>query len=245
MIWICVLVIALFVAYLISDSISKKEARNDIEKRLGSIQDFKATKEIKGVEGLYVFAFDDEREKILHVTQGKTEIINYNDIISVELIEDNSTIISRSLGRALGGVVVGGLLAGDTAAIVGGLSGNQHMKKKVSSVIVKIVKRDISAPTTTIECFNSITMCSGEESISVDSPAGSVYYKPGLAHAKQITDIIKVIIDRMEKRGSVSSRPTIESFSAADELTKLSSLRDKGVLSEEEFQEQKNKILNN
>lgn len=181
MIWICVIVIALFIAHLISDSINKKEARNDIEKRLGSIQDFKATNKIRGIEGLYVFAFDDEREKILHVTKGKTEIINYNDIISVELIE----------------------------------------------------------------CFNSITMCAGEESISIDSPAGSVYYKPGLADAKRITDIIKVIIDKMGKRGSVSSRPTIESFSVADELTKLSSLRDKGILSEEEFQEQKNKILNN
>lgn len=245
MIWICVIVIALFVAHLISDSINKKEARNDIEKRLGSIQDFKATNKIRGVEGLYVFAFDDEREKILHVTKGKTEIINYNDIISVELIEDNSTIVSRSLGRAIGGVMVGGLIAGDAAAIVGGLSGNQNIKKKVSSVIVKIVKRDVCAPTIIIECFNSITMCAGEESISIDSPAGSVYYKPGLADAKRITDIIKVIIDRMEKRGSVSSRPTIESFSVADELTKLSSLRDKGILSEEEFQEQKNKILNN
>ena len=50
--------------------------------------------------------------------------------MSVELLEDNTTIASRSLGRTVGGAVVGGVLAGGAGSVVGGLSGNQTMKKK-------------------------------------------------------------------------------------------------------------------
>ena len=41
------------------------------------------------------------------MTPKKKRIISYEDIMSVELLEDNTTIASRSLGRTVGGAVVG------------------------------------------------------------------------------------------------------------------------------------------
>ena len=49
-----------------------------------------------------------------------------------------------------------------------------------------------------------------------------------------------------KKTENSNSRPmVIESDSVADEISKLKKLMDEGVITEEEFQKQKNKLLNN
>lgn len=60
-----------------------------------------------------------------------------------------------------------------------------------------------------------------------------------------IKDIFSIIIDMVDKRnvGQSLQISTSSSNSIADELTKLVQLRDAGVLTEEEFQAQKAKLL--
>ena len=143
--------------------------------------------------------------------------------------------------RTIGGAVVGGALAGGAGAVVGGLSGNTNMKKKVKMVQVKLRLRDISNPTLFINCFDYITMASGEE-VKPDGMLGFIY-KQGLEHAQQIADLVSVIIDdvdRSKKQGNNSN----SSSSVADELAKLADLKAKGILTEEEFNSQKSKLLN-
>jgi len=50
---------------------------------------------------------------------------------------------------------------------------------------------------------------------------------------------IKIMVEKLMQNGSTSS----STFSAADEITKLADLRDKGILTEAEFQHKKNQIL--
>ena len=70
-------------------------------------------------------------------------------------------------------------------------------------------------------------------------------YKQGLEHAQQIIDLVSVIIDDVDRaeKQSFSSALTTPSSSVADELSKLAELKDKGILIEDEFNEQKKKLL--
>lgn len=158
------------------------------------------------------------------------------------MVENNTTIASKSSARTIGGTIVGGALAGGAGAIVGGLSGDSKIKKKVSLVQVRIKLRDINTPTLLINCFDCKAMLGCQE---IDSQSATIYDE-GLRHAQQISDLVSVIIDdvdRTEKR-NLSSAPITVAGSVAEELTKLADLKSKGILTEEEFNQQKTKLLN-
>ena len=65
---------------------------------------------------------------------------------------------------------------------------------------------------------------------------GNLYYKPGLEKASKITDMVRIIIDEVE-RNTTTNNNSLQS-SIADALSKA-----KGILTEEEFAAQKTKLL--
>ena len=74
------------------------------------------------------------------------------------------------------------------------------------------------------------------------------YYEGLMKEVAGIKDIFSIIIDIVDKnlarqKTAQVVQPTSTS-SVADELMKLAKLKDAGVLSEEEFNTQKNKLLN-
>ena len=75
-------------------------------------------------------------------------------------------------------------------------------------------------------------------------------YKSRIHEANAIKDLIAVIIDNSNQQqatqgttNSIPEKPKQVS-NIADELTKLAQLKDAGILSEEEFQQQKKILLN-
>lgn len=67
-------------------------------------------------------------------------------------------------------------------------------------------------------------------------------YKEGLDHANRIVDRVSVIIDAVDRANNTAMAQG-PSGSTADELAKLAALKEKGILTEEEFAEQKKKLL--
>ena len=67
-----------------------------------------------------------------------------------------------------------------------------------------------------------------------------------MQNAQKIADYVSVIIDdvdRQEKQTQTSQAPSSEKSSLADELAKLAKLKADGILTDEEFQTQKAKLL--
>lgn len=199
---IAVVVIGIIIFFIIK-AINVKYQDDEIqeEKKLideiKSIPDFTPTICIEGINNTYVFSIDNERKKILYIEEGYQNIIPYEVIMGVEIIENNVTVSSKSSLRTLGGAILGDLLAGDAGMIVGGLSGDTRTEKKVSSVQVKIKLRYLSTPCLLIDCFNAMKMTSNEE-IRSNGIYRDVYWQ-GLQHAQRIADMISVIIDAMDK----------------------------------------------
>ena len=245
---IIIIVVIIIIGGIFWGIVSANNRRQEItergkimENKVNNLSNFNATQKVVGVYNLYTFAVDDKKREVAYIEENQETFIPYDEIISVEVIEDNTVIASKSTMRTIGGAVVGGALAGGAGAVVGGLSGNTNMKKKVKMVQVKLRLRDISNPTLFINCFDYITMACGEE-VKPDGMLG-VIYRQGLEHAQQIADLVSVIIDdvdRSQKQGNNSN----SSSSVADELAKLADLKAKGILTEEECNSLKSKLLN-
>lgn len=237
-----------FVGAIVWGLIKRSEAKESARKRgqilkekFMKMKDFIPSQRVVGLENRYIFAVDQTRRKVAYIEENTDLFLPYDKFISVEIREDNTTIASKSSSRTIGGAIVGGAIAGGAGAIVGGLSGDTTMKKNVSLVQVRIRLRDISSPTLLINCFDCMAMFGSQE---IDSGGvGGWAYKEGMEHARQIADLVSVIIDDVDRQEKQNvSTPTV-SGSVAEELSKLAELKEKGILTDDEFKEQKKKLL--
>ena len=241
------LIIIIFFIFIVSiicainSSQEVKERGVLMEEKVNSMNNFTATQKVVGVNNLYTFAIDSNRREVAYIEEYQETIVAYDDIISVEVIEDNTVVASKSTMRTVGGAIVGGAIVGGAGAVVGGLSGNTNMKKKVKKVQVKLRLRDIANPTLFVNCFDYKTMAGGQE-VKTGGMLWSIY-EQGLKDAQSIADLISIIIDDVD-RNQRTLQQSNNSNSIADELAKLADLKSKGIITEEEFNAQKSKLLN-
>ena len=192
----------------------------------------------------YMFLMDDFF-KVLIIISGQFltyyKIFNYSDIINVTYEEDGNTLFSKSMARTVGGTLVGGVLMGGAGAIVGGLSGDTSQNRIIQSMNIKILVRSTTEPSVNLPINRS-----GEIFNTKDENSKKIY-QSRIKEANAIKDLFSVIIDNSNQQLVASSPQKVEvpkpTISIADELMKLAQLKDAGVLSEEEFQVQKEKLL--
>lgn len=238
-----VVVVIIGIAKAKDDEKRKKERGEEMMKRISTMPDFTPSTKIVGVDNLYTFMVDNTRKKICYINSIGKRIIPFDKILKVELIENGTTISSKSTIRTVGGSFIGGAIAGGAGAVVGGLSGNSKNIKKISSVQVKITIREINDPSFIIDAFNAQTMTIEGKPIKPDSLEG-YKYKQGLTHANRIVDILRVVIDEVDNHSNITANNIQQNTSIADELKKLADLKRDGILTQEEFDIQKAKLLN-
>ena len=103
--------------------------------------------------------------------------------------------------------------------------------------------RNYPMPALYIDCLNTNAMSLGE---SLD--ADNTLCQNAMNEARQIADRLSVVIDLMDREAKLSSIESVENKplpnnSIADELEKLHALKDKGIISEDEFTKLKEKLL--
>ena len=133
---------------------------------------------------------------------------------------------------------------GGAGAVVGGLSGASKQNKEVKSIDIKILLRSTSR-TSCVLHFKDI-----DRVLKTKDDSDRKMYETYTKNANEAKDILSVIIDNA-KQVQVSApavQPLIQqvpssSSSVADELAKLAKLKADGILTEEEFQAQKAKLL--
>ncbi|NLZ95223.1 MAG: SHOCT domain-containing protein, partial [Bacteroidales bacterium] len=193
-----------------------------------SLQSFQITREV----GSWIKIDEGRREwYIPDGFAGGTKhprIHSFDEILGYELLEDGDSITKGGLGRA----VAGGLLFGGVGAIVGGATGKRKTKATCTSLKIKITLNDITMP---IEYINLIT---------TETKKSGFLYKTCQTQAQEVMSILQVICDSSK---AVPQSDTVieqvEKVSAADEIMKFKQLLDAGVITEEEFKEQKRKLL--
>lgn len=189
----------------------------------------------------YAFVTDDTNEFVAVVTPSKIHVLQYSDIVSISYEENGSDVFNKSLG----GAVVGGLLFGGVGAIVGGNTAKAKQNKEVRNMSIKILLKSTSDSTIILKIYEV-----GKDGAVLETKkdADRMHYEGLMKEVSGIKDIFSIIIDIVDKNIAMQKTapvtPLLSSASVADELTKLAKLKESGILSEEEFNAQKSKLLN-
>lgn len=189
----------------------------------------------------YAFITDDVNEFIAIVTPSDIHVLRYSDIVSISYEENGSDVFNKGIG----GAVVGGLLFGGVGAIVGGNTAKATQNKEVRIMNIKILLKSTSNSTIILKIYEA-----GRDGAVLETKkdADRIHYEGLMKEVSGIKDIFSIIIDIVDKniamQKAASAVQTQTSASVADELIKLAKLKDAGVLSEEEFNAQKAKLLN-
>jgi len=225
-------------------AINLQEMKDEYNQLLSNLPDFKATNIFMNDWGLLI-AIDDVNKKIVIKTKTKKlSTYNYNDILSCEVLEDDISIYKKSTTRTVGGAVLGGVIAGGAGAVVGGLSGQQTKNKKYKNIQLKLVMKDTSNPNIFISFFDvNIVTSNTKQSIDESESIYGPMLKTARKQVNKWKDIITIIIDKVDNDHNSKDNLNDTSNSIADELLKLNELKEKGILTEEEFIEQKNNLL--
>lgn len=189
----------------------------------------------------YAFITDDINKFVAIVTPDNIYVHRYSDIVSISYEENGNNVFNKSLG----GAVVGGILFGGPGAIVGGTTAKSTQNKEIKQMAIKILLKSTSNPTLILSIYEIIK---DGPLIQTKHYADRVHYEGLMKEAEGIKDIFSIILDIEDKDLSSQQRSSIvqqtESYSIANEIAKLAKLKEQGVLTDEEFENQKKKILN-
>jgi hypothetical protein len=247
--WLAVTgVILLFIANKVAREKDKEltiKKKNEMNTTMSNTKDFKSTKQFTSTDVNTMISLDDNSKKLCFIKRGlQPEIFEYRDILQSEIIEDGESITRTSRGSQLGGALIGGILAGGVGAIIGGLSGSQQTSSEVKKIQLQIVVNDTKNPIRLITFLNEDILIKKSDGI----------YKNAHGEVTQWHKLISVLIkqaDDEDKKREIEDNKVFQKelhnnhnlTSNADELLKLSELLKQGILTQEEFNIQKQKIL--
>jgi len=182
-------------------------------------------------EGILV-AVDSKKEKLLFVKFKKQSIeyncFDFSSIISVELKENNIVVFNKSISQTVGKSLIGGALAGGAGAIVGGASASTQQNQRWMYSELKLLLRDLNTPSYSVSWHR-------------ESSSNIINLFDIREEAIKAKDIVSVVIDYINNKEKDNTNNITNSI--ADELLKLAKLRDSGIITQKEFETQKEKLL--
>ena len=235
--YIALFFVLVIVAAIIVIIVNAK-ARKAMSAELSKLPGFSVTQEVMSEDAKTGFAFDDRSNKIcLIAKQGssiETRVMDYRDILSVEMFEDGESITKTSRGSQLGGALLGGIVFGPLGAVVGGLSGSKKSENKVMRIDLRLAVNDTTSP------VHNVNFLLGAVNKS------SFTYKQAHKKATHWSAIIEALIKRADVEDAQqeqTGQAVSGSFNISGRLRELAKLRDEGLLTEAEFAAQKTKLL--
>lgn len=221
----------------VGERIYTSEKKKDMLSKITQLDDFTVSQQIMGSDGESGLAIDETRHKFCLIKQKNgmisTKIYTYKDLLETEILEDGLSITKTARGSQFGGMLIGGLALGGIGAIIGGLSGKKNQMDKVSSIDLKIIVND------TESAMFLISFLKFPNGYKKDS----ITYKTSIQRTREWHSLMTVLIKRADEEDNNTQDKKTNNISIADEIIKLKKLFEEGLLSEKEFQEQKNKLL--
>jgi hypothetical protein len=239
----------LVISYL-EQRIKKKDSKIKKEKRIklfdleGKLKNFTITQKYESCD-LESFLLLDERNKKIgfaFVDSNSTEIYDYKDILASEIVEDGETVTITSRSTSISGAIIGGAIAGETGAIIGGLSGKTRSttETKIHKIDLKIVVNNTKLPNKIINFLTGKPDLVYENvGVKKDSPE----YKEAIKYVNHWHSLFGLLI-KQEQTMQFEKKIEMNNYlSVAEEIKNLSELLKQGLLTQDEFDSQKHKLL--
>ncbi|SCW57359.1 Short C-terminal domain-containing protein [Paenibacillus tianmuensis] len=219
-----------------------EQKRQITDERLVNIPNYKSTQRYTSQSGDVTLSIDENSKQISFVNTNfyhKDKLYKYSDILKSEILTDGISVTSTNRGSQLGGALLGGLLAGGVGALMGGLSGSTTSQEKVKKIELNVIVNDTANPIHKIAFLDSDFTSYAKDSHEYKDAYNTAY------HCHQLIGVLIRQADEEDKQKetlAISNNPH-ENVSVADELRKLAQLRNDGILSGDEFESQKKKLI--
>lgn len=132
---------------------------------------------MKGVMAFSTMGMSVAAEKLIKSVSSNKKIYKFEDLLSYDLLEDDSLVTSGGVGMAL----VGGALLGGTGLIAGSVVGKKKSKKIVEKLSIKVTLNDFSNPCIIIPLI--------EKPVKIQSKE----YKNAYLEAQKVLSVLDVI----------------------------------------------------
>lgn len=171
-------------------------------------------------------SFDDNSRKFAIYTGGLfssiSKIVNYDDLIDVNIIQDNESLITGGLASSL----VGGVMLGGAGLIAGAVIGKKN-KIYCENLSIKLTINNNSSP------------CEIIELIPIKVKTDSSIYKEMCQIAEEAISKFKVILTQNSKGSAIyDNEKDIPNL-----IKQYKELYDQGLITEEEYNEKKKRLL--
>ena len=185
----------------------------------------------------YVYLEIDDKNKLWRsmYSNNPKSIYAYTDILDVEIVLDKEANTSSGLG----GMMLGGALFGGAGAVLGSLTDGTITRCRALGI--KITLNDINDPMVYIPFIDD----------QAYTTTSSKDYKEKVALASECMALFSIIVEQNKaNRVSVNTFPDqinpskSESSSIPDEIMKYKEMLDKGIITVQEFERAKYKLLN-
>lgn len=197
---------------------------------------FQIEKEAREPSGNFYLAIDPKNKRWVLVIPNLPHpyVYKFKELISYELVDDGETTYSSNTGKAL----VGGLLFGAAGAVVGAAS-KKKVKTTCKDMHINLNINVIKSPMQVLQIIN-------DAEISRDSDL----YKQNLAFAKNVMAMLAYIKENAEPSEPEKPHPEQKQLESQQrmgdiyaEIEKLHTLKEKGIITDEEFQKKKRSLL--
>ena len=177
---------------------------------------------------------DIDNKKFVFVFGKKySKVYDFKNIINYEIYEDGNSVVKGSAGRAL----IGGAFFGVTGALIGS-SGKRKISNYCQSLKLLVRINDIEQPLLEIPFINTKTQKDG---ITYKNCLNSLQqicaYFEYMINNKTIEESAKTLNDSVEERRNTQTK------SKKEKLTELKELFEDGLITEEDFNNKKQDIL--
>lgn len=158
---------------------NKRESSiNNLENNLNG-GSFKSDKKVVNIDSTFSLFVDNRNKKwmIYDVYSNYKQTMNFEDLLSFELVEDNESLVK---GRA-GSAVVGGLLFGGLGALAGA-SRSRKIKGVCNNMQINVIVNNLNCPNITIPLIINQTK------------KDSFIYKESFKNAQEFVGVLKYIM---------------------------------------------------
>lgn len=229
--------LALMVYGFVEQSKDKAKSKDQLAEFLKNIESksgFAKTRLHKGASVLVAIDSGSNQLAFAAAPDFRTTYVGANKIMSVSIYEDERSITHAHRGRQIGAAVVGNALGGSTGAIIGGLGAKAKSMDMVKRVTLRIELDNPSKPLLDIDFLKAQTL------------RGGYVHEQTSKEARTWSSLVTAIMRNSEdtEPAPVAAYPQ-PSGGKLEELSKLGQLRDSGVLTSEEFDKEKARILAN
>lgn len=159
MAFIFVLAAGSFIAWIVLNGASQdRKKRQEIQNKkeaLALVHNFRASVGYGGLFGENGIALDTETEKLAIVNSEVAKVFDFSQIIAVEAIKDNSSIVRVNRGSQAIGAAVGAAILGPAGMLMGGLSASKSSTMRIGRLAIKIYTSNLIDPVHEVVFFKS------------------------------------------------------------------------------------------